>query len=252
MTRAKFSDVSDPKSVGIEQQRTFYDGLWADVSSIEPNSHEVARLCAMLPLLETVSADRTAPRRVLEVGCGRGWLSGLVLSRFGEVTAFDLSDGAVAKARDAFPEIWFEVRDVFDSPVAEGHDLVVASEVIEHVGDQPRFMELLVDAVDVGGYVLLTTPNARLWKRWSREPTFRPQPLENWLTPRQLRQLVSDRCEIVCQSTTFFDVGHDGVYRLVNNAITRRMHRLGRRDPLPLLLGRAGLGLYQVILGKRR
>lgn len=228
-------------------QRAFYDDVWRAVGAAELNDHERVRLRTIAATLDDLPLP--APARALEVGCGRGWLSGLVLRRYGPVTACDLSVAPIAKARAAFPDVAFETRDVVADPPAGGFDLVVASEVIEHIEDRAAFGDGLIDATRPGGFVLVTTPNRHLRERWQRSASFAPQPIENWRTPGELRALFARRCRVVASRTFFFDVGRDGPYALLANPPAWRIR--GRFPRVDRLLGRTRLGLYQLLVAQR-
>jgi SAM-dependent methyltransferase len=238
----------------LTAQRAYYDRLWADVGATELNRHERARVQEVSRSLSGVDvATRGAVPRILEVGCGRGWLSGLVLSRYGQVHGVDLSEDSVAKARAAFPHVTFEARDVFSEPLPDERDLVVSSEVIEHVADQTRFVDVLVDAARPGGWLLITTPNRRLERVWRARPDFRPQPIEHWLLPDQLRRMVSQRCEIARSGTFFFGCGDGTLDRLARRRPFRALHaRTAGRDPASQCLSRFERGLYSIVLARRR
>jgi cyclopropane fatty-acyl-phospholipid synthase-like methyltransferase len=229
-------------------QRAFYDDVWRDVGAADLNDHERARLRAITRALDGLALPPGA--RVLEVGCGRGWLSGLVLRRYGAVTAYDLSVEPVEKARAAFPDVAFETRDVMADPPKGEFDLVVASEVIEHIEDQASFADTLVDVTRPGGSILLTTPNGDVRERWEQAASFAPQPIENWRSPGELRGLVAKRCRILTWRTFFFDVGRDGLYALLANPPAWRIR--GRLPWVERLLGRTRLGLYQLVLAQRQ
>jgi 2-polyprenyl-3-methyl-5-hydroxy-6-metoxy-1,4-benzoquinol methylase len=238
----------------LADQRAYYDRLWAGVAATELNGHERARLRQVDRFVRGLPLARGAGgSRILEVGCGRGWLSGLVLSRYGEVHAIDLSDDSVAKARLAFPHITWEAGDVFRRPLPAERDLVVSSEVIEHVADQARFIDVLVDATRPGGWVLITTPNRRLERAWRTRPTFRPQPIEHWLLPAELRTLVALRCQIIRSETFFFGCGEGITDRLATRRPLQALRsRTGGRDPASRCLSRLERGLYSIVLARRR
>jgi SAM-dependent methyltransferase len=238
----------------LTAQRAYYDRLWADVGATELNRHELARLQEVDGFLSGVEvATGVAAPHILEVGCGRGWLSGLVLSRYGRVHAVDLSNDSVAKARAAFPHITWEACDVLSEPLPSKRDLVVSSEVIEHVADQARFVDVLVDAVRPGGWLLITTPNRRLERIWRARPGFRPQPIEHWLLPDELRRLLAQRCEIARSGTFFFGCGDGVLDRLARRRPFRSLHaRSAGRDPASRCLSRLERGLYSIVLARRR
>lgn len=229
---------------GIAEQRAYYNARWSAAPD-ELDEHQIARLAAIRSALTLVELPR--PWRILEVGCGTGWLSSR-LAENGAVTALDLSDAAVALAKQRHPGIDFRSLDASAVPLPPGNDLVVASEVIEHIEDQRAFVGRLLDAVAPGGYVLLTTPNGRVLDRWRRHPGWNPQPVELWVAPRQLAALLAPRCRVERLTTFFLDFDREGVYGFVHRERFRRSRLFPRAE---LLLGRLGYGLYTLALARR-
>jgi SAM-dependent methyltransferase len=156
-----------------------------------------------------------------------------------------LSPQGVKAARAAFPNVEFAAHDIVDKRLDRRFDVVVCSEVLEHVDDQALLVERLADCLLPGGLLVITTPNGRLWQRYSSKPEFRPQPIEKWIRPRQLCSLLSPHGEVVEHDTFFFDWDHDGTFRILNAHI---LHRLHLRKPLQDAAGRRGWGLYQLII----
>ncbi len=226
-------------------QRAFYDDIWRDIGATELNHHERTRMATIAAELRRLQPGSL----ILEVGCGRGWLSGLVLQRYGLVTAFDLSVDPIAKARKAFPDVTFETRDVVEDPPEGEFDLVVSSEVIEHIVDKQPFVNSLINVTRPGGHIILTTPNQRLRSRWEHRPTFVPQPVEEWVTRGELRALFKG-CEVLASRTFFFDIGGDGVYRLLTNRFVKRLRR--EVAQVDRVIGRSDLGLYQLLVARKR
>jgi 2-polyprenyl-3-methyl-5-hydroxy-6-metoxy-1,4-benzoquinol methylase len=92
-----------------------------------------------------LAETRRTDLRILEVGCGAGWFCG-PLSAYGKVTATDLSDEVLARARKRLPDVEFVPGDFmqldFDS---KGFDVIVTLEVLSHVEDQPAFVANVED-----------------------------------------------------------------------------------------------------------
>jgi 2-polyprenyl-6-hydroxyphenyl methylase/3-demethylubiquinone-9 3-methyltransferase len=101
------------------------------------------------------------PPRVLDMGCGNGWIAARLRGLGYEVAGFDADPAGVGFARCAVPDGRFEVLvsgEELVSVFGEGWDLVVSTEVIEHLY-APR--KLVVDAralLRPGGVLILTTP----------------------------------------------------------------------------------------------
>jgi 2-polyprenyl-6-hydroxyphenyl methylase/3-demethylubiquinone-9 3-methyltransferase len=100
--------------------------------------------------------------RILDAGCGNGFLSGRLADLGHEITAIDISESGISKVRKARPGIRAEVRSVhesLDDLVPDGgFDLVFSSEVIEHLYTPRDFLMNLARTLRPGGWIILTTP----------------------------------------------------------------------------------------------
>ncbi|HZD68659.1 MAG TPA: class I SAM-dependent methyltransferase [Actinomycetes bacterium] len=104
-----------------------------------------------------------APKRALEVGCGEGVIAGKLHDRFSEVTALDLPDAGLRREWGAYSGPSFLHADAQELPFGDGcFDLVVAVEVLEHLGDPVKGLR---EMARVGRrHLVLSVP---------REPIFR-------------------------------------------------------------------------------
>lgn len=105
-----------------------------------------------------VIAD-TSPATVLDIGCGTGnQLTKPLAERFPEVSflGVDSDEQTIAFAQDknVLPNLRFATE------ISGQFDLVIASEVLEHVEDPVDFLRSLRERLaDSSGWVLMTTPN---------------------------------------------------------------------------------------------
>lgn len=101
--------------------------------------------------------------RVLDVGCAQGTY-GLMLAEQGlRVSLLDVRAGYIeyAKARWERGEVEFYVGTVSDEyPPRRDYDVVLCTEVIEHVSAPAALLDALRRKVRPGGTIVLTTPNA--------------------------------------------------------------------------------------------
>lgn len=185
----------------LESQRAFYDAMYRSRSAAR-NIDELCRLNAIRSFLRRLGFIHG---RILELGCGTGWLSA-ELSRHGSVTAVDWSTEAIRVARERHPGIQFHAANFLEDPLPEaGYDLVVSSEVLEHLAtqDQRRFVELASRQLTAGGYLIVTTPNKPVAQRLGSH-AHDLQPVENWLTAADLRALLEPSFRILTIRTALF------------------------------------------------
>jgi GT2 family glycosyltransferase/tetratricopeptide (TPR) repeat protein len=179
---------------------SFYVDLFVNKpgwSTPEPNTDEAARWSKIASFLEYIlheirRQDPVRTLRILDIGCGRGWLTNLA-SSYGTCEGVEPVAGVVEYARRLFPALRFEVgtpESVLAKPDFTPFDIVLCSEVIEHVPHphKAEFVTQLSHLLAKGGYLVLTTPRGEMWEEWSRiaPPN---QPVEDWVTEQQLGEL---------------------------------------------------------------
>jgi SAM-dependent methyltransferase len=125
-------------------------------------------------------------RRVLDAGCGDGFVSAQLVRAGHDVVGFDASPSAIAFARALVPEATFHEADLAGSPAATGggpFDGALLMEVIEHVPPdrQEEALRALREQLRDGGQLVLTVPSVNL-------------PLIEWhykhFSPDELRSLL--------------------------------------------------------------
>ncbi len=118
--------------------------------------------------------------RLLEVGCGDGALCGVLHSRLGAaVTGVDTSDKGLALARQMFKQRGWagDFRQVggYDTGFpSASFDVVVCSDVIEHVDDPHAMLREIRRLLVPGGRLVITTPI-----RFSEDPQD-PMHVQEW------------------------------------------------------------------------
>ena len=137
---------------------------------------------------------RLSGRRMLDVGCGEGHLVDTALSLGWAARGIDLARPAIELCQSfGLP---CEELDFFSPTLdSERFDLLVMSELIEHVPFPGRFLERAEQLLRPGGLVYLTTPNfdsiTRIivgaeWKEIHREHL-------SYFSPRTFSELVRRR-----------------------------------------------------------
>lgn len=216
------------------------------------NPLERERAAVILSLVRRTGLDRP---RILDLGCGRGLLTA-ALADLGPTTGIDLSEQAIASAREQWPAVRWIAGDLFSVDLPAGaSDVVVSQEVLEHVEDQARYVEIAADALREGGFLVLTTPNRWVQERRSRTEleAWGLQPIEKWLDRAELRRLLERRFRLIELKTIVPGYGSRGSLALLNSPKLRRLLGVlaigGAYDGLRC---RLGLGLHLVALAQRR
>ena len=100
--------------------------------------------------------------RVLDVGCGNGFLCGEFLKRGCKVVGIDLSTQGIQIARRSYPTGRFELLeanpDILERLDEEPFDLVISSEVVEHLYQPRNWAKCCYTALKRGGRFICTTP----------------------------------------------------------------------------------------------
>ena len=97
-------------------------------------------------------------RSICDLGCGNGHISGQLAALGYEVTGVDASASGIQIAQHAVPDGNF-VQALIDRDLDIGKfDLVISSDVIEHLYRPSDLLEATVAQLKPGGHVLLGTP----------------------------------------------------------------------------------------------
>lgn len=126
------------------------------------------RITRQLALLRPVMDHAVKPMTLLDLGCGDGHataqIAGLATPRGHHVIGVDWSETALERARARGVET---VRAALDSeplPFADGEaDVVVMSEIIEHLVDPDAAVAEAYRVLRPGGHLFLSTPNLAAW-----------------------------------------------------------------------------------------
>jgi len=98
---------------------------------------------------------------LFDAGCGNGYLAHAFAEKGYEVAGCDSSQEGIVHARKMLPNSRFEVMSVYDNmaDVFGGEwDIVLSSEVIEHLYDPRKFIHNILPLLRPGGLFVITTP----------------------------------------------------------------------------------------------
>lgn len=190
--------------------------------------------------------------QILEIGCGTGWLAEQLVP-FGRVTATDLADEVIARARARNPNVSYVAGDIMTLPLSlASYDLVVTLETIFCVADQQAFVERIADLLKPGGHLILTTQNKYVFERRDDVAPVGDGQLRSWLTVGDVRRLLRKSFE-VRELKTVVPAGRKGFLHLVNsvklNSVLSRIVSVPRLEAAKEYLG---FGQTIVVLARKR
>lgn len=179
-------------SDSLARVQDYYDRLAPRLFAVEERNWHLQSRMALV--LETIDRFATPRGRVLDIGCGTGYL----LEHLAELNfsgiGVDLSPESVevAQARlteiDAADRLQAQVGSAYDPPDGP-FDLVTITDVLEHLEDPRRCLAAARERLAPGGLVVVSTPNRRSLhgaRRWLSERvpgiTLSLAPIDNWQT----------------------------------------------------------------------
>lgn len=130
------------------------------------------------------------PLRVLDVGCGLGYLTASLRKRGVDALGVDHSETAVQSAADRFGP-WFKQGDVGDAAFARslGHfDFIIGLEIIEHLLDPADLLRSMEPLLNDEGALIISTPNRSNYPKEATWATDLPPVHLHWISERGLRE----------------------------------------------------------------
>ena len=236
--------------VSLGEQSAFYDQRWSGFTYA--NRLKLARAVA---ILQALAATKLLEPEIIDLGSGTGWLSGIV-GNFGPTTAVDISAEAIERAALKYPYVKFLHADILSWHYPRNSfDVVISQEILEHMEDQKAYLDIAHGLLRKDGYLILTTPNARTMYAMSdkRRRKWANQPIENWLTAKDLKRLLVNNFEIIHLETIVFNFAVKGLYRVADSQRLRSVLTLmGLSRAFDSLRGSLGFGLHFVVLAKKK
>lgn len=159
----------------LSDVQAYYDDLAPRLVAVEGrNWHLQSRMSLVL---ETIDAWATPAGRVLDIGCGTGFLLENLAVRGFSGTGVDLSPESVQFAQDrlrrigAADRLEARVGSAYEPPDGE-YDLVTITDVLEHLEDPRACLRAVRERLAPGGLVVVSTPNRKSFpgaRRWLSE-----------------------------------------------------------------------------------
>jgi len=122
------------------------------------------RVRFILGMIDIAFGDRDEQLEVLEIGCGTGKLISIPLAQCGyRVTGVDIHQESIDYATELaknLPNATFRCKSL-ETLATASYDIVICSEVLEHITEYAAFFKHVIDKVNSRGIVIITVPNGR-------------------------------------------------------------------------------------------
>lgn len=216
-------------------------------SEIAKGYDEIAEVLAMSTKFYRLCASLIAPKifpgtTVLDIGCGQGLQLAEIrkLRPYAKLYGMDISPKLVNLARKHVPGGDFQTGDADNLGYADSQfDVVVMTEVLEHLSDPVLALTQLKRVLKPGGWLLMTVPN-RDWLRydWYQDNRMAYQPVDDkWYCVDEvqsyLKQAGFDIRRITGAENFYFG---GGVLRLLEKVALYLCPRLQRKMKRALYL----------------
>lgn len=195
---------SDPR----ESDQRVYEAIYHDAPSIPGYSryhkiaHEILGVVDPIAYLsdveevyyavnEILSKDKPTDK-IVEIGCGHGYLTYALKHCGYDIAGVDISERAIKKANSLYDACYYhgEIEDYLRDHIAPVSH-VICTEVLEHIVDPLGFVRGIINKLDVGGKLIMTTPNKVLGDRsiWCSDQP----PVHLWWFSKKCLQIMGEK-----------------------------------------------------------
>lgn len=166
LPRVETNEIYD-KIYKNAQQIPGYDRYWEYAQHIKKSSNPLEYLAkkedvywGVKEALSSIFKENKSPIKILEIGSGLGYLTFSLIKSGYDVIGLDISQKAVNKSIENFGE-YFICCDLFEYSQlhSESFDIVIITEVIEHIAKPLDFIESTIKLLKQDGQIIITTPN---------------------------------------------------------------------------------------------
>jgi SAM-dependent methyltransferase len=151
---------------------------------------------------EILGQNTDKKNKILEVGSGLGYLTYAIYQQGYDITGLDISSDAVKESQRKFGN-HYVCQDVYQYAMnnPEKFDIVILTEVIEHVQDPKGFCKVLISLLKAGGKLIITTPNKSAYSPEAYWETELPPVHLTWFSENSFKAIA----ENMGLKVSFFD-----------------------------------------------
>lgn len=172
-------------------------------------------------LLEILEKE---PTKICETGCEEGEITTYIKQCMpkAHIDAFDISENVILNATEQHDNIDFFVGNIYTMEVIEPkqrkkhilntneYDLVVCSEVLEHLEEPENALKKINEITADKGYILLSVPNEPIWRicnmargKYLKQLGNTPGHIQHWSKRAFCKMLTKNNMRIIGTKTPF-------------------------------------------------
>jgi SAM-dependent methyltransferase len=156
-----------------------FSTMYESMHSVEERRRKAA---TMVAILREALGERLAGANTLNLGCSTGIIDEYIAGHVATMTGVDIDEPAIrlASSQRVAPNLQFRIGDAMHLDFADQtFDIVICSQVYEHVPDAVRLMEEIHRVLRDGGVCYFAATN-----RWAVVEKHHRLPFLSWLPPR--------------------------------------------------------------------
>lgn len=161
--------IKDPQL--LKHGEEIFDREFFGVCFKKYNREELLGQCGWNKLVlkfieKNVPFGDVSGKKVIDIGCGWGAFPRVLKDKGLKVTATDISEFIIKKAKRIQKDIDFRVEDVEkEIGVAGKFDYIFALEVLEHLKNPHKAVRNIKKKLQKGGYFIFSTPYPNKWNK---------------------------------------------------------------------------------------
>lgn len=239
------------------KEQDYYNNRWKEEGAAQapPNKERIDLVSTIAS--NWITRQSIKEPRILDIGCGNGWILEALYNRLGEkcrLYGIEPSTTGVKNSISKVPSATVRQGTLSECDFDPIFNVIVCSEVFEHVDEKKIFIDEISNLLLPGGYLVMTTPNGKYRDTYFEKCDVRPQPVENWVSRTELQQLINN-CFLKTTTDTF---ELDYFYRTHPNTKTagRNLWKLKGGWRLwqyieRIMKARFSLGLYLIVTAEK-
>lgn len=175
-----------------------------------------------------LSEEKKAPLKILEVGSGYGYLTYALKQAGYDVVGLDISDVAVQQANQKYGPLFLcmDIKEYAEKKPSQ-YDVVIFTEVIEHIQDVLGFMKAATNLLKPGGKLVVTTPNRSTFAPDVLWATEAPPVHLFWFAEASMKYLA----DLLDLRVSFVDFTEYNIYEVLKYNDYQRPKTVGNYQP---------------------